>query len=207
MNPEEKELIRRNYSFEIRAEQDENQGAVITGRPIVYNSMTDLGDFFEVIDGGALNRTDLSDVRFLVNHNTDMIPLARASRNNPDSTMQLTVDAYGMAIRVNLDIENNSEAKSLYLAVQRGDITGMSFMFWISDYEWKDLDMDKPTRHIRGIESVLEVSAVTFPAYEATEIHARDKKSLEKARQGRPSAALELEKEKFRALFGGVSGE
>lgn len=169
--------------------------------------MTDLGDFFEVIDGGALNRTDLSDVRFLVNHNTDMIPLARASRNNPDSTMQMNVDAYGMAIRVNLDIENNSEAKALYSAVQRGDITGMSFMFWISDYEWKDLDMDKPTRHIRGIESVLEVSAVTFPAYEATEIHARDKKSLEKTRQGRPSAALELEKEKFRALFGGVSGE
>jgi hypothetical protein len=206
MNPE-KELIRRSYSFEIRAEQDENQSRIITGRPIVYNNMTDLGDFFEVIDSGALNRTDLSDVRFLVNHNTDMIPLARASRNNPDSTMHLTVDAYGMAICVNLDTENNSEARALYSAVQRGDITGMSFMFWISDYEWKDLDTDKPTRHIRGIESVLEVSAVTFPAYEATEIQARNKKTLEKARQGCPSVALELEKEKFKALFGCVSNE
>ena len=120
MNPE-KELIRRSYSFEIRAEQDENQSRIITGRPIVYNNMTDLGDFFEVIDSGALNRTDLSDVRFLVNHNTDMIPLARASRNNPDSTMHLTVDAYGMAICVNLDTENNSEARP-YILPFRGAI-------------------------------------------------------------------------------------
>ena len=203
----EKEILRRNYNFEIRAEQNDQQGAVITGRPIVYDSTTDLGDFLEVIDRGALDKANLTDVRFLVNHNTSMIPLARSNRNNVDSTMKFEIDSYGMAIRVNLDVENNSEARALYSAVQRGDITGMSFMFCVSDCEWENLNTEKPTRHIRGIEAVFEVSAVTFPAYEATEIQARDRKLLEQARQARPSQQLELEKEKFKALFGGIYNE
>ena len=58
----------------------------------------------------------------------------------------------------------------------------MSFMFGISDEEWEDLESDHPTRHIREISSVVEVSAVTFPAYESTEINARSKEALENAR-------------------------
>lgn len=96
--------------------------------------------------------------------------------------MQLTVDNDGMVIRVNLDTENNAEARSLYSAVQRGDITGMSFMFGINDEEWEDLESDHPTRRIKEISGVVEVSAVTFPAYESTEINARDKSALENAR-------------------------
>ena len=88
-----------------------------------------------------------------------------------------------MAIRVNLDVENNAEARSLYSAVQRGDISGMSFMFGIDDEEWENLESEHPTRHIRAINTVIEVSAVTFPAYEDTEINARSKEALENARQ------------------------
>jgi hypothetical protein len=36
-------LERRNYTFEVRAEQDEQHGSIITGRPVVYNSETDIG--------------------------------------------------------------------------------------------------------------------------------------------------------------------
>ena len=179
------ELERRAYLFEIRAEQNDN-GAIITGRPIVYNSRTDLGGFDEVIERGALNNTDLTDVRFLVNHDISKIPLARSRRNNGNSTMQLTVDTFGMGIRVTLDTENNSEARALYSAVQRGDITGMSFMFGVRGEKWDDLESDHPTRHITDISTVVEVSAVTFPAYDATEIDARSKSALDNAR-----AALE----------------
>lgn len=73
------ELIRRNYSFEIRAEENES-GNVILGRPIVYDSKTDLGWFDEIIEHGALDSTDLTDVRFLVNHDTNKIPLARSRK-------------------------------------------------------------------------------------------------------------------------------
>lgn len=174
-------LEQRSYTFEVRAEESE-QGNIITGRPIVYNSRTDIGYFYEIIESGALDNADLRDVRFLVNHDVSKIPLARSRRNNGNSTMTLNVDEEGMTIRVILDTENNSEARALYSAVQRGDITGMSFMFDVSDEEWENLDSDHPTRHIRAISVVVEVSAVTFPAYDATEINARSKEALDNAR-------------------------
>lgn len=174
-------LESRAYTCEVRAEEGES-GSVLTGRPIVYNSRTDIGYFDEIIEVGALNSADLTDVRFLVNHNTDMIPLARSRRNNGNSTMTLTPDLEGLSINVKLDTENNQDARALYSAVSRGDITGMSFMFSVIDEEWDDLDSDHPTRHIKSIGSVVEVSAVTFPAYDSTEIYARSKEALESAR-------------------------
>lgn len=207
-----KPLEQRSYSFEVRAE-DTEQGSIITGRPIVYNSRTDLGWFDEIIESGALMNTDLTDVRFLVNHDISKIPLARSRRNNGNSTMQLTVDEAGMGINVQLDTENNSEARALYSAVQRGDISGMSFMFGIDDEEWENLESDHPTRHIKAISTVVEVSAVTFPAYDTTEINARSKEALdnarstlEKVRQQNATSVdtdeLELLKEKTKILGG-----
>ena len=203
--------VTRAYNFEIRANNDEKHGDHITGRPIVYNSVTDLGYFDEVIEAGALDNTNLKDVRFLVNHNTDMIPLARSRNNNENSTMQMEVDKDGMSIRVNLDTENNTEARNLYSAIKRGDITGMSFMFTIDNEEWSELESEHPTRTIKSIGQVFEVSAVTFPAYEATEISARDKEALDSAKATLDSvrgshlldsrSALELEKAKLRNKF------
>lgn len=180
---DKKLLEKRVFNFDIRADEpDQNGIAILTGRPIVYNSRTDLGYMDEIIDSGALNETDLTDVRFLVNHDTSMIPLARSRKNTPNSTMQLMPDMEGLAIRVNLDVANNDKARSLYSAVSRGDITGMSFMFGIDDEEWENLDSDHPLRRIKKISTVVEVSAVTFPAYEATEINARSLEALENAR-------------------------
>lgn len=187
MRAHKNELEKRSYSFEVLAEENEN-GNIITGRAIVYDSKTDLGDFDEVIERGALDKTDLTDVRFLVNHDLSNIPLARSRRNNGNSTMQLMVNNDGMDIRVTLDTENNAQARALYSAVQRGDISGMSFMFSIRDEEWDDLDTDHPTRRIKDIGTVVEVSAVTFPAYESTEISARCKDALESARSALESA-------------------
>ena len=208
-----KELERRAYSFEVRAEKNGND-YIINGRPIVYESETDIGGLFrESILRGALDGADLTDVRFLVNHNTSMIPLARSRRNNGNSTMQLSVDFEGMTIATKLDVDNNSDARSLYSAVERGDITGMSFMFSIEDEEWEDLQSDYPLRKIKKIGSVVEVSAVTWPAYEQTEIYSRSKEALENARSVVETARqqngasleseLELEKAKFYAKIGG----
>lgn len=164
----------RAFSFEVRAQVDEERGTYIEGTPIVYDSWTNMGWYDEVIDRGALMDTDLRDVRFLVNHNTDMIPLARSRNNNENSTMQMSIDdEVGMKIRVNLDIENNAEAKALYSAIERGDISGMSFMFNVDGDRWEEIESEHPKRHIEKISKVFEVSAVTFPAYEATNISAR----------------------------------
>lgn len=196
------EIFKRNYNFEIRANEDkENKNYTLTGRPIVYNSKTDLGYFDEVIESGALDKADLKDVRFLVNHDTSKIPLARATEGNKESTMRFNVDKNGMEISVELDVENNSEARALYSAVQRGDITGMSFMFTIDGEEWENLESEHPTRHIKSIGQVFEVSAVTFPAYEASEISARDKKSLDDAVNKARTNDLDLLKLKAKYIY------
>lgn len=197
----------RTFDFDVRAEQNEEHGNHLTGQPIVYNERTNLGWYDEIIEDGALADTDLRDVRFLVNHNTDMIPLARSRNNNTNSTMQLeVVPGAGMNIRVDLDTENNAEAKSLYSAVTRGDISGMSFMFTVDADAWEDIETDHPTRRIRAISRVFEVSAVTFPAYEATSIQARGlSEALESAKESLENerariAEIERRKQKIRIL-------
>lgn len=206
-------LERRSYTCEVRAETEE-RGNVIVGRPIVYGAPTDIGGMFqEIIESGALDGADLRDVRFLVNHDTSKIPLARSRNNNANSTMQLRLVPEGMDISALVDVENNSDARALHSAVQRGDISGMSFLFAIREQKWEGLDTDYPTRRILKISKVVEVSAVTFPAYEATEIHARGgndmldsmKRELEsaraEARASLDSEELELLKLKALALY------
>lgn len=187
----------RNFNFEVRAEQNEEHGHFLSGVPIVFDSKTDMGWYDEVIERGALDHTDLRDVRFLINHNTDMIPLARSRNNNENSTMQMSVGEDGMNIRVDLDTENNAEAKSLYSAVSRGDISGMSFMFTVDSDAWDDVETEHPKRTIRSIGKLFEVSAVTFPAYEATSLEARGlSDALESAKDSLESVKAELRKVK-----------
>ena len=196
----------RAFDFEVRAEQNEEKRS-LTGQPIVYNERTNLGWYDEIIEDNALAETDLRDVRFLVNHNTDMIPLARSRNNNANSTMQMEiVPGAGMSIRVDLDTENNADARSLYSAVERGDISGMSFMFTVDEDTWEDIDTDHPTRRVQSISRVFEVSAVTFPAYSATSITARGlSEALESAKDSLESAKaakreIEQRKQKIRLL-------
>lgn len=198
---ESKEI--RSFNFDVNANENEKHGRFIEGRAIVYDAPTDMGWYTEIIENGALDNTDMRDVRLLVNHNTDMIPLARSRNNNANSTMQLSVvPGEGMDIRADLDTENNADAKALYSATTRGDISGMSFMFVVAGDRWEDVDTEHPTRHITSIKKILEVSAVTFPAYEQTSLEARGlssaldsaKESLESVRAER--RALELAKAK-----------
>ena len=190
-----KKLI-RSFNFEVRAEQMDGHGNIITGRAIVFDSPTDIGDFTEVIDKNALAETDLRDVRFLVNHNTDMIPLARSRNNNVNSTMQLMVGEEGLDIRADLDTENNADARALYSATERGDISGMSFMMLVDGEQWDWTDEEHPVRRITSISKVLEVSAVTWPAYESSSLEARgNAEALESAKATLESAKAEAKAE------------
>ena len=187
----------RAFNFEVRAEQNEEHGTFITGTPIVFDQATDMGWYEETISREALADTDLKDVRFLIGHNTGMIPLARSRNNNENSTMQMSVTDEGMDIRVDLDTENNAEARALYSAVKRGDMTGMSFMFVVDKDSWEDIDSDYPKRTITSIRKVFEVSAVAFPAYPQTTIQAASEGAeLDSARASLESAKEALKEER-----------
>ena len=192
----------RAFTFEVRAEENEQHGTFITGTPIVFDQETDMGWYRETIDKDALMETDLRDVRFLIGHNTSMIPLARSRNNNENSTMQMIVTDRGMEIRVDLDTENNAEARALYSAVKRGDMSGMSFMFTVDRDEWADIDTDSPKRTIMSIRKVFEVSAVAFPAYEGTDIQAASQdETLESVRASLESARKQAEEERAAAAM------
>lgn len=202
------EKIERRFDVELRAMKDEENGTYIVGVPIVFDKETDLYFYKETIDRHALDNADMKDVRFLVNHNTDMIPLARSRNNNANSTMQMWIEEDGLHIRVNLDVERNTESKALYSAVDRGDVSGMSFMFAVDGDSWEGLESDMPKRTITAISKVYEVSAVTFPAYEQTSIQAADvDEALESAKSVLESAKRakedEVKRTEIRAILKG----
>jgi HK97 family phage prohead protease len=110
--------------------------------------------------------------------------------------MQLSTDDAGLKIKASLDVDNNNDSRSLYSAVKRGDIDGMSFIFYVKEERWEGLDTDMPTRHIDKIKKVREVSAVNFPAYSGTDINARSQVVLDNAALALENARAELENSK-----------
>lgn len=193
--PLKDEPIERSFGISDLRAVDE--GSFIEGHPAVYDQKTNIGNWFiEVIERGAFDSTIFDDVLFSVNHDLRKIPLARSRRNNGNSTMVLRLDDKGVYIRADLDVENNSESKSLYSAVKREDIDGMSFIFYVEDEKWEGLDTDMPTRRILKISRVIEVSAVNFPAYAGTDINARDQSVLDNAAKALDNARSKVDTSK-----------
>lgn len=183
---------------ESRAKENDDGKLLIAGQPIVFNQATDIGGFWEEkIDPSAIDEETLRDVRLLVNHDFDGIPLARSRRNTKNSTMRLKITEEAVEMEADLD-PNNPKAVELDSAIKRGDISGMSFAFLVDRDEWEDLDSDYPKRTITHISEIFEVSAVTWPAYEQTSISSRSmeigQKSLAEARNALESARAKAEK-------------
>ena len=212
------ELVTRAFTATFRA-KDESEGdkGIIEGTPIVFNQETRIsdweGEYIERIEPTALKNADMKDVRLFVNHDINKIALARSKNGNENSTMRFDIDENGVNMVAQLDVENNAEAKSLYSAIKRGDMDGMSFMFRIAKDEWSDLDSDLPTRTIKEISIVHEVSVVNFPAYQQTSVNARSSEEAEtsplaEARKrfaeetaSRSKSELEIEKLKNKNLI------
>ena len=187
----------RFLQTEVRTE--ENEGMILTGYPIVFEQEIDLGEWREVIDAGSIgDGSVLRDVALIANHDFGMIPMARSRRNNDNSTMKLSPDQHGVAMRATLDPEN-PKAKEAYSAVNRGDITGMSFAFIVNEEKWDDLDSEKPLRRIMGFSRIFEVSVVTNPAYEGTSVQAASEgEALESVRASLESARKQLAEDRER---------
>ncbi len=158
--------------IEIRATDPagEQEALILTGVPIVFDTPTTItdpaGQYIEVIQRGALDGADLSDVRLLYNHDTNRVPLARTPK-----TMELKTTPAGLEMRATLP--NTQDAKSVYEAVKRGDLTGCSFAFTIPD-GGDSYDPKTNTRTITKIAKVYECSVCVFPAYPQTSVEARD---------------------------------
>lgn len=189
----------RSYASDVTAE-----GSEIIGNPVVCGVQTQMYDYVEIIEPGALAEADISDVLLTVNHNLSDIPLARSRGGQPGETMQLAVDNYNCRITAQLDVENNPQARALHSAVSRGDITGMSFMFHVKEDSW-ERENEVLVRHVQKIDKIFDVSAVTIPAYPSTSISARSagfSDNQEDVQEQRKRAEkLELEKLKLKYMY------
>ena len=187
---------RRVCDIELRKMDDGTQ--VITGYAIVFNKESrDLGGFKETISPGALDKTNMSDVVALFNHDANIV-LGRT-----DKTLKLSIDENGL--RYDIIPPKNEQAKSLIESISRGDIKGSSFGFTIGEggdtWDKPTTDKDLWKRTITDIDRLYDVSPVVFPAYEATDT-AVAKRSLGMLRdkiEREETERLEQEKAKERA--------
>lgn len=162
-------MMKETRHVEIRTESDSNE-KVITGTPIVFDTPTKINDpmgsYTEVIQRNALGGLDLTDTRLLVSHDYSKIPLAKTPK-----TMELWTDEKGLNMRAVLP--DTEEARSVYTAVGRGDMTGMSFSF-TCDKDGQSYDVEKRARTISRINKLYECSIVNFPAYQTASVEARN---------------------------------
>ena len=171
--------------------QDTGGEKILEGHAAVFNQSTNIGgEFIEVIERGAFDDCDMSDVALFVNHDALQIPLARTT----SGTLSVTIDEVGLAIRAKLDVENNPDAKALHSAISRGDLRGMSFAFIVANDgdEWLNLESTLPTRIIKKIAKVFEVSIANYPAYITTDVQARAKQMLTHAQKYSEGSMEEL---------------
>ena len=159
---------------EIRAEAPAGaESLTLWGQPIVFDTPTTIhdpaGEYIEIIQRGALDGADLSDVRLFYNHDLSKVPLARTPR-----TMQLELTPAGLEMKAALP--DTAEARAVYEAVKRGDLSGMSFAFTVNDGGSR-YDAQTNTRTITRIAKVLECSVVPFPAYPTASVEARNERS------------------------------
>lgn len=148
----------------IEVREADSDDMVLEGYAAVFNSETDLGHFREVIKPGAFDDVMTNDVRALINHDPNLI-LGRTE----NGTLELSTDERGLKYRVKLG--NQQYAKDFYESVKRGDISQSSFAFTIKDQSW---NKERTVRSVDKVRQLLDVSPVTYPAYAAATVQARD---------------------------------
>lgn len=155
---------------EVRTSNKEDE-MIIEGYAIVYGQATDMGWYKEVIDKEALKEADISDVCMKYNHEDTFLILAR-TRNK---SLELINDEHGLKIRATLiDTTSNQD---VYKSIKAGLLDKMSFAFTVREQKW---DYETDVRTITKIDKLYDVAVVDVPAYDSTEIYARNKESYER---------------------------
>ena len=155
---------------EVRADSDKR---TLVGYAAKFDRLASIGGYFdEKIAPGAFAEAISGDIRALVDHDP-----GRVIGRTKSGTLRLAED--GTGLRVEIDVPDTTDGNDLWVLVERGDISGMSFGFRVTKETWDETGVS-PVRTIHKLE-LHEVSAVAWPAYEDTTIGLR---SLEAARDG-----------------------
>lgn len=166
---------RMTMNAEIRAMDTEDGSMRIGGYAATFNNEATGLNFREVIAPGAftnaLTNANEDPIFLLINHDADGIPLA----STKSGTLRLMQDDIGLRMEADLD-PSNPKAQELASAIRRGDMTKMSFAFTVNaDGQTKEEGL----RTLTSFDKIYEVSAVTWPAYDSTDLGMRSKQQEE----------------------------
>jgi HK97 family phage prohead protease len=185
--PQTEQRERRVLTAELRAGKDKR---TIVGHAAVFNSPTDLGWFREQIRPGAFAESvKADDIRALFNHDPNHV-LGR----NKAGTLRLAEDDKGLAIEI--DPPDTQLARDLLVSMERGDVSQMSFGFYVEKQEWDETNPKSPLRTLIKVR-LFDVSPVTFPAYEDTDASVRSAFDAYKAQQA-PAVLGAVERTRLR---------
>lgn len=152
------------FAVEFRAEVS---GDTLRGHAAVFGQTAKVGGGYEQLAPTAFDAAlKDSDVRALLNHNPTLV-LGRQSAG----TLRLSVDDEGLAFEV--DLPDTSYARDLRELVARGDVTGASFGFIPGQDEYRKAPDGKQIRTHTSVAQLLDVSPVTWPAYDGTDVSLR----------------------------------
>jgi len=167
--------------FQVDAAQPDTGALIVRGRPIVYDTPTELwrdengNPVYEVIASGALAGADTSDFIFNCEHQ------GRVYARSSNKSLTLTDADGGADMEAHLDRDDQGH-RQLYNDIRDGRLTRMSFSFTVRENGW-DFNEATNTITIRSIEKVYDVSAVAFAAYDQTSISARSAAFFEEFRE------------------------
>lgn len=156
----------RDFSVTQFRALEEPDSYIVEGYATTFDEPYDFGydGIKECIERHALDGADMSDVIFLYDHSGAV--MAR-QRNNSLSVM---CDEHGLFVRA--DLGGSQAGRELYEGIKNGLIDRMSWAFMVDKDGW-EYDTDTRTSTIKRIRKVFDVSAVSRPANEGTEIKAR----------------------------------
>jgi hypothetical protein len=154
----------QRFAVEFRAEV---AGDILRGHAAVFGQTARIGGGYEQLAPTAFDEAlKGSDVRALLNHNPTLV-LGRQSAG----TLRLSVDDEGLAFEV--DLPDTSYARDLRTLVARGDVTGASFGFVPGKDSFTTAPDGKQVRTHTSVAQLLDVSPVTWPAYDGTDVSLR----------------------------------
>lgn len=149
--------------------REDGEALRIEGYFAVFNSNYEIAQgMSESIAPGAFSNSIAGDIRALINHDTTLV-LGRTKAG----TFELREDSHGLwgSVKIN---PNDGDAMNLYERVKRGDVDQCSFGFNIREEETEFLENGDVHWTIKDVE-LFECSVCTFPAYEETNVSARQK--------------------------------
>lgn len=158
-----KDIRLNSVDFEVRGVEDD-VSTHITGYALKFDRPSEDLGFTEYIERGALDKADMSNVVALLNHDSNYV-LGRIGKN-----LVLEVDDIGL--RFDIKATETAYTKDLIENMRNGLIDKCSFAFTIADEgdDWSKDENDRYIRRIRSINKLYDVSVVTTPAYQDTEV-------------------------------------